>query len=112
MAKGIKTGGGSRAGIPNKATAEIQEIARKYAPDAIKEMHRILTTSESDAARVAAGNVILDRAYGKARQPVDHGWDLTKLTDEQIAAIAVASGAASTAPPPDPRRDGAQETAH
>jgi hypothetical protein len=78
----------------------------------MKEMHRIATKSESDTARVAAGNVILDRAYGKARQPVDHGWDLTKLTDEQIAAIAIASGAASTAPPPDPRRDGAQETAH
>ncbi|MGE0109591.1 MAG: hypothetical protein AB7S81_07520 [Bdellovibrionales bacterium] len=69
MAKGIKTGG-RKAGTPNKATQEIKEAARKYAPDALMRLHEILLNSESDAAKVSAAREILDRAYGKASQAI------------------------------------------
>ena len=81
MAKGIKTGG-RKAGTPNKATAEVKELASKFAPAAIVELARLATEAESEAARVAAANSILDRAYGKPAQAMDVtsggeklGWD-------------------------------------
>jgi phage terminase small subunit len=45
--------------------------------------------SESDSARVAAANAILDRGYGKPRQAVEHSgsigtYDLTKLDDDAL----------------------------
>lgn len=56
---------------PNKITREIKEIAHQYAPGALKELARIATQGESEAAaRVAARREILDRAYGKAMQPI------------------------------------------
>lgn len=74
MALGKKTGG-RVAGTPNKATAEVKDLARKYGPDAIKEAAKLagLTDAgaykaESEQVRLAALNTILDRAYGKATQ--------------------------------------------
>lgn len=73
MPRGSKPGerrGGRRAGVPNKATAEIKAIARDYAPKAMKELARLATTAKSEQARVSAIKEILDRAYGKATQPL------------------------------------------
>jgi hypothetical protein len=75
MAKGVKTGGRQK-GTPNKSTAEVKAIAGKYGPAAIKkaaELAGLITGkphAESEAARIAAINTILDRAYGKATQPI------------------------------------------
>jgi hypothetical protein len=68
MAAGKKTGGGSRKGKPNKATAEIKAIALPYAKEAVATLASIMQASESDPARVAASKEILDRAFGKAPQ--------------------------------------------
>ncbi|MEQ1714121.1 MAG: hypothetical protein ABL908_22360 [Hyphomicrobium sp.] len=65
MAKGRKTGG-RIAGTPNKVTVEIRDAARQHGPAALSELARIMTSSPSDAARIAACREILDRAYGKA----------------------------------------------
>jgi len=73
MPRGSKPGerrGGRQKGTPNKATAEVKVLAQKYAPAAIEELGRLSTGAESEAARVAAGKEILDRAYGKPMQPV------------------------------------------
>lgn len=72
--RGSKPGerrGGRKSGTPNKATAEIREIARKYAPGVIKELARLATQAESEAARVSAIREILDRGFGKSPQPMD-----------------------------------------
>lgn len=69
MAKGKKTGG-RRAGTPNKATAALKELAEPYAPEALETLREIMANGESDAARVSAAREILDRAYGKACQPL------------------------------------------
>lgn len=60
---------GRPPGARNKATAEIKELARKAAPEAMKELQRLATKAESEPARVAAIKEIFDRGYGKAAQP-------------------------------------------
>ena len=71
MAKGTKTGGGSRAGKPNKATADVKALAGKYSEAAMVELARLSVGAESEQARVSAIKEILDRAYGKAPVAVD-----------------------------------------
>lgn len=80
MSRGSKPGerrGGRKPGVPNKATAEIKEIARQYGPKAIKELAKLAGLdpagkgkAESEQARIGALNAILDRGYGKAAQTV------------------------------------------
>lgn len=92
MAKGIKTGG-RVTGTPNKATSEVKVLAGKYGPAAIEAAARLAGlvlkvvpnkegdgeqevpdgAAESEPARIAALQLILDRAYGKATQPITGG---------------------------------------
>jgi hypothetical protein len=51
-----------------KEQREIQEIARKGADAVMKRMYEIATESFNETAAIAAGNLILERAYGKANQ--------------------------------------------
>jgi hypothetical protein len=67
---GRKTGGRS-AGTPNKATAEIRDLARADGPAVFKELVRLAFKSNSEQTRVAAIKEILDRAYGRPTQPID-----------------------------------------
>lgn len=55
----------------NKATADIKAAASVYSQDALQVLVDIATGGESEAARVAAANAILDRAHGKPKQAVD-----------------------------------------
>lgn len=64
--------GGRQKGTPNKATADVKALAQKHGPAAIAEAVRIMKDSESDQARMSAINCILDRAYGKATQPLSN----------------------------------------
>jgi len=92
-----------RAGRPkgarNKATAEVKAMAQTYAPAAIKELARLSTGAESEAARVAASKEILDRAYGKPMQPVAANIDLRdtrkvdELSDAELTQIILESRA-------------------
>lgn len=71
--RGSKPGerrGGRVKGVPNKATAEIKTIARQYTGQAIATLAEIMVNGQSEAARVAAVNALLDRAYGKPSQVV------------------------------------------
>lgn len=70
MAAGRKTGG-RVAGTPNKATADVKAAAQQYTSEAVEALARIMRTSESDAAKVAAIKEILDRAHGKPKQSMD-----------------------------------------
>lgn len=78
MAKGRKTGGRT-AGTLNKATREIKAVAAKHGPLAIKELARLAIEAESEQARVAACNALLDRGYGKPTATVEAGPNLAKL---------------------------------
>ena len=51
---GKRPGSGRKKGTPNFMTRELKEIARKEAPVLVKELIRLATKAESEAARVAA----------------------------------------------------------
>jgi hypothetical protein len=59
--------GGRKAGVPNKATAEIRALAREHGPDVIRELARIAKEAQSEQARISACNALLDRAYGRSQ---------------------------------------------
>lgn len=75
MALGKKTGG-RKAGIPNKVTADVRALAGEYGPVAIAELARLAVKAENEQARVAACKELLDRAYGKSVQSIDHSGDV------------------------------------
>ena len=64
--------GGRQRGTPNKATAEVRELALEYGPAAVKELATLaglmpdgVGKAQSEPARVSACNAIIERAYGK-----------------------------------------------
>jgi hypothetical protein len=68
MPRGSKPGerrGGRQKGVPNKAGRELREVAKEYTPVAMKTLAEICEKGESEAARVAAANALLDRGHGK-----------------------------------------------
>ncbi|MBB4642358.1 hypothetical protein HNQ99_002683 [Rhizorhapis suberifaciens] len=97
--RGSKPGerrGGRVKGVPNKATREIKAIAQQYSVKAVKALVEVMESGESEAARVSAANAILDRAYGKPSQSVEHsGVDgapiqhALDVSDEVLASIAL-----------------------
>ena len=66
MTFGRKTGGRLK-GVPNKATAEIKELAQKHGPEAIRKLAE-LVTSDDDRVVFAACQALLDRGYGRPNQ--------------------------------------------
>ena len=91
--KGLPRTGGRQPGTPNRATREIREIAQEFGPAAVRQLAKLAGllpagkgAAESEQARVTACNSILDRAYGKAAQAVQHSgsvgtYDAAKLAD-------------------------------
>lgn len=75
MAKSSTSGQGRPKGAKNKATEELRDLARVHTPAAIAELARLAVGAESETARVAAINSLLDRAHGKPAQSVAMGGD-------------------------------------
>lgn len=62
---------GRPKGALNKVTRDVKEAAQAFTNDALNVLASIMREGESEAARVAAANSILDRAHGRPRQAVD-----------------------------------------
>lgn len=63
--------GGRQKGTPNKVGREVRELAQKHGPKIIQGLVDMANDEGTPhAARVAASKEVLDRAYGKAAQPV------------------------------------------
>lgn len=72
--------GGRAKGTPNKPNPDaeaMKEIARSYGPEAVRELAKLAGIAEdktgkaeSEQARIAALNGILDRGYGKPSQSI------------------------------------------
>lgn len=89
---------GNPGGRP-KELKGIQEMARAVCPAVITRLAAIIKSKKSsDAAVCVAGQILLDRGYGKAVQMVVDGTErlneLIEMSDSDLAAIARASGAA------------------
>lgn len=75
----------------------IQELARLETEAALRTLVEIMHTSQSDSARVAAAQAVLDRGWGRPVQALEHSGpqgspllsvDLTVLPDAQLARLA------------------------
>ena len=82
---------GNPGGRP-KAAHNIQELARKHAPEAIDVLVQIMLNEKAPPnARVAAANTLLDRAYGKAPTFSTSDTQTFKravdMTDDELATI-------------------------
>ena len=63
-----------RAVTDGDTPESIETEAQRHAQDAIDELVKVIKEGNSDAARVAACNAVLDRGYGKPS--VDTGFDM------------------------------------
>jgi hypothetical protein len=63
---------GNPSGRPKK-DREIEELARQHTPAAIAALVEALKGKD----RVAAANVLLAYAWGRPRQPIEHGGEMT-----------------------------------
>lgn len=75
---------GRKKGVPNKLTADVRALAQQYGPDSIlglailagiaKPVAHLPTVkpSKNDTTQALAMDKLLDRAYGKASQPLEH----------------------------------------
>lgn len=77
-----KRGRGRPKGSLNKATASVKEAAQAFTNDALEVLAQIMKAGESEAARVAAANSILDRGHGRPKQFMDVDAKVA-LTQEQ-----------------------------
>jgi hypothetical protein len=50
----------------------IREAALRHGPAAVDELARIMKEGQCEQVHIAACREILDRAYGKARQTLEH----------------------------------------
>jgi hypothetical protein len=61
---------------PGRSGAKATDMARAHGERALKVLVAIAEDVDaSPTARIAAANALLDRAYGKAAQPLDHSAD-------------------------------------
>lgn len=91
MRGGKRIGAGRKAGALNQVTRDIRALAQAHAPKALKELARIAAKAESEAARVAAIKEILDRGYGKSKQPIEH--DVGEGLEDWLDQLAKNGGA-------------------
>ncbi len=77
---GARPGAGRKPGVRDRATGEqrasLEELARTYTELALLVLVDVAEQGESDSAKVAAANAILDRGYGRPRQAMDVTADL------------------------------------
>jgi hypothetical protein len=93
MAIGRKTGG-RKVGTPNKATADIKALAQAVAPKAFAEAVRLATGAGTEAVRLRAIEIILDRAYGKPHitTEVNIPRDVRDLSTAELLRVLAAHG--------------------
>lgn len=82
-------GKGRVKGVPNKASGDVRRLAQQYGPDAIlglaimagvaKPVKRLpgIKMAETEPVKRGSMDSLLDRAYGKPSQPMEHTIDET-----------------------------------
>jgi hypothetical protein len=105
----FKPGQSGNPGGRTKTIIEVAKAAREYTLEAIETLVKIMRNDEAtDAARINACNILLDRGHGKAPLTININRDANfkDLTDDELLAIARgaeqqpdSSGDAPGAPP-------------
>lgn len=98
-------GPGRPKGAPNKATAEVRDLALAYGPAALAELARLTTEAQSETARIQACKAIIKRAYGKGvpGRVIQIALPDTSTPDSVLQAIGAVVQAVATARLPRPR---------
>lgn len=83
---------GAKTSRFKEARLTVSDLAKVHTVDAILALAVIAKTGKVEASRVAAANSLLDRAYGRPPQAVQHSgaigtYDLTNLSDDQLAQL-------------------------
>jgi Family of unknown function (DUF5681) len=96
--RGFRPGQSGNPTGRGRATLELRDVARTYTEEAVRTLVTIMRSDRSPAAaRVAAAQAVLDRAWGRAVQALEHSGpegsallpvNLTVLTDVQLAQLA------------------------
>ncbi|ENN86057.1 hypothetical protein RHSP_31908 [Rhizobium freirei PRF 81] len=98
---GKRQGAGRPQGARSRATREhkatLSDLARVHTSVALQALVDIAKKGESESARVAAANSLLDRAYGKATQAHEHRgsigtYDLSKMSDDELDRLETILG--------------------
>jgi len=69
---GTRPGAGRKKGGVSQAKRDLAEMAKDHAETAMLTLVEIATGDAAASARVSAATAILDRAYGKPRQALEH----------------------------------------
>lgn len=69
----VKGQSGNPGGRP-KGVAEVRDLARQHAPEAIERLVKIMRDGE-DRAAIAAASILLDRGFGKPVSVLDGDGD-------------------------------------
>lgn len=91
---GRREGAGRPAGVPNKVTAPLKDMARQHTEAALTTLVSILAGGEGipAAAQVAAAKELLDRGYGKATQHIAGDDDAPPVGVSIIELVGVRPG--------------------
>jgi len=106
---GAREGAGRPPGRANVATqalkATLSELAREHTQEAMETVLEVMREGDTDAIRLAAANVILDRGYGRpqaalevtAAGPAEADWAriqkaVASLTIEHLKAVHDSEG--------------------
>lgn len=74
---------------------EVVQVIKQSVVEAVSALANIVRdTGSKGSDRIAAANALLDRRYGKPNQPINRGTDvdLSKLTDDELAAMLPTKG--------------------
>ena len=91
----VKGQSANPGGKPNLTPdeADALNLARKFAPDAVRALHEIATSkTASDKARVTAAEAIINRVYGKPKETVESTVKHERRSESDILAELVALG--------------------
>jgi Ni,Fe-hydrogenase I small subunit len=69
---GARPGAGRKKGKVGQAKREMAEMAKEHAEAALLTLVEVATGECAASARVSAATAILDRAYGKPPQALEH----------------------------------------
>jgi hypothetical protein len=90
----FRPGQSGNPGGPPKGVIEVVALARAQTSAAIRALADIMQHGQSETARIAAANALLDLGWGRPREPIEiapAGADLTTLSDEELERIIEAT---------------------
>jgi YHS domain-containing protein len=85
---GARQGAGRKQGKVSKAKRDFADMAKEHAEDALLTLVEIAKGSTAPSARVSAAVAILDRAYGKPTQALEHSAPTDNSLSRLMAELA------------------------